>query len=125
MMKSLLWFFNSLIYLLISQEQNLSPTMKRRCIAFLSAFSTAMLILSNLVFLGGIHVARIFWKRVFVQGKFPSMTLTLWVLCVSLFCWIVLLPLYINLFPTRIIIHVVFYLTVELNCRSSDILLQW
>ncbi|XP_028983698.1 protein-cysteine N-palmitoyltransferase HHAT isoform X2 [Betta splendens] len=49
-------------------EQKLSPAMKRRCIAFLSAFSTAMLILSNLVFLGGIHVARVFWKRVFIQG---------------------------------------------------------
>ncbi|XP_022608681.1 protein-cysteine N-palmitoyltransferase HHAT [Seriola dumerili] len=49
-------------------EQNFSPAMKRRSIAFLSAFSTAMLILSNLVFLGGIHVGRIFWKRVFIQG---------------------------------------------------------
>ncbi|TNN63733.1 Protein-cysteine N-palmitoyltransferase HHAT [Liparis tanakae] len=49
-------------------EQNLSSAMERRCIALLSACSTAMLILSNLVFLGGIHVGRIFWKRVFIQG---------------------------------------------------------
>ncbi|KAJ8384776.1 hypothetical protein AAFF_G00198620 [Aldrovandia affinis] len=46
----------------------LSAPMRRRCQAFLSAFSTAMLILSNLVFLGGNHVGTIFWKRVFVQG---------------------------------------------------------
>ena len=65
-----------LIYLLISQEQNFSEAMERRCIALLSAFSTAMLILSNLVFLGGIHVGRIFWKRVIIQGKLPPTTLT-------------------------------------------------
>ncbi|XP_055027374.2 protein-cysteine N-palmitoyltransferase HHAT [Misgurnus anguillicaudatus] len=46
----------------------LSPRMQRRGFALISAFSTAMLILSNLVFLGGIHVGKIFWKRVFVQG---------------------------------------------------------
>ncbi|KAG7512906.1 hypothetical protein JOB18_042782 [Solea senegalensis] len=49
-------------------EQHFSAAMKRRAIAFLCAFSTAMLILSNLVFLGGTHVGRIFWKRVFIQG---------------------------------------------------------
>ncbi|KAM9727977.1 protein-cysteine N-palmitoyltransferase HHAT [Menidia menidia] len=65
---------NSLKFLFASSfvqpmaEQNLSMVMQRRCVALLSAFSTAMLILSNLVFLGGIHLGRIFWKRVFVQG---------------------------------------------------------
>ncbi|XP_017558036.1 protein-cysteine N-palmitoyltransferase HHAT isoform X1 [Pygocentrus nattereri] len=46
----------------------LSPRMQRRGLAFISAFSTAMLILSNLMFLGGIHVSWVYWKRVFVQG---------------------------------------------------------
>lgn len=49
-------------------KQNFSTVMKRRFVALLCAFSTAMLILSNLVFLGGIHVGKIFWKRVFIQG---------------------------------------------------------
>ncbi|XP_028844297.1 protein-cysteine N-palmitoyltransferase HHAT [Denticeps clupeoides] len=49
-------------------ERFLSPPMRRRGLAFISAFSTSMLILSNLIFLGGIHVGRVFWKRVFIQG---------------------------------------------------------
>lgn len=72
---SVLSFFLSI---LISQERNLSAAMERRCFALLSACSTAMLILSNLMFLGGTHVGRVFWKRVFVQGKLPSATLSQW-----------------------------------------------
>ncbi|XP_063048051.1 protein-cysteine N-palmitoyltransferase HHAT [Engraulis encrasicolus] len=49
-------------------ERVLSPPMRRRGLAFVSAFSTGLLILSNLIFLGGDHVGRIFWKRVFVRG---------------------------------------------------------
>ncbi|XP_027032448.2 protein-cysteine N-palmitoyltransferase HHAT [Tachysurus fulvidraco] len=47
---------------------SLSPSMRRRGLALISAFSTAMLILSNLVFLGGIHIGRVYWERVFMQG---------------------------------------------------------
>ncbi|XP_057697941.1 protein-cysteine N-palmitoyltransferase HHAT-like isoform X1 [Corythoichthys intestinalis] len=50
-------------------ERHSSAATRRRCAALLCAFSTAMLILSNLVFLGGIHVGRIFWKRVLLQGN--------------------------------------------------------
>ena len=77
------------VYPLISQEQYFSAAMRRRSVALLSAFSTAMLILSNLVFLGGGHVGRIFWKRVVIQGKCPSEALTQWDLCAPSFCGIV------------------------------------
>ncbi|XP_062864037.1 protein-cysteine N-palmitoyltransferase HHAT [Trichomycterus rosablanca] len=46
----------------------LSPAARRRGLALISSFSTAMLILSNLVFLGGIQIGLVYWKRVFIQG---------------------------------------------------------
>lgn len=51
-----------------------------------------MLILSNLMFLGGTHVGRVFWKRVFVQGKLPSATLSQWDLYLPLLVFAGLSP---------------------------------
>lgn len=51
------------------QVQLLSPRARRRVHAALASCSTSMLILSNLVFLGGNQVGKIYWNRIFVQGK--------------------------------------------------------
>ncbi|KAM4695523.1 protein-cysteine N-palmitoyltransferase HHAT [Discoglossus pictus] len=49
-------------------NQTLSPKMYRRAHAALASGSLALLILTNLIFLGGEQVGKIYWNRLFVQG---------------------------------------------------------
>ncbi|EHB06341.1 Protein-cysteine N-palmitoyltransferase HHAT, partial [Heterocephalus glaber] len=49
--------------------RHLSPQARRRLHAALASCSTSMLILFNLVFLGGSQVGRTYWDRIFVQGE--------------------------------------------------------
>lgn len=58
-----------------SLVQHLSPQARHRLHAALASCSTSMLILFNLVFLGGIQVGKTYWDRIFVQG-WPWVTLT-------------------------------------------------
>ncbi|XP_060220931.1 protein-cysteine N-palmitoyltransferase HHAT isoform X2 [Meriones unguiculatus] len=53
----------------------LSPPARRRLHALLASCATSMLILFNLVFLGGIQVGKTYWDRIFLQG-WPWVTLS-------------------------------------------------
>ncbi|XP_053568358.1 protein-cysteine N-palmitoyltransferase HHAT isoform X2 [Bombina bombina] len=66
--------------------QTLSPNMYRRVQAAVSSISTALLILTNIIFLGGEEVGKIYWRRLFVHG-WPWVPLTVFI-CLYFFAQI-------------------------------------
>ncbi|XP_063774347.1 protein-cysteine N-palmitoyltransferase HHAT isoform X3 [Pseudophryne corroboree] len=57
-------------------DQNVSPKAYRQLHAALASVSTALLIFTNLIFLGGEQVGKIYWDRLIVEG-WPWVPLTL------------------------------------------------
>uniref|UniRef100_A0A8C5MUJ0 Hedgehog acyltransferase n=1 Tax=Leptobrachium leishanense TaxID=445787 RepID=A0A8C5MUJ0_9ANUR len=64
-------------------DQWLSPNIYRRLHAALASVSTAFLIFTNVIFLGGEDVGKIYWNRLFIQG-WPWVPVTIFV---CLYCF--------------------------------------
>lgn len=98
---------------LCPQVQFLSPQARRRFHAALASCSTSMLILSNLVFLGGSQVGKIYWNRIFIQGKLPNSAVSSQFLLFHECCR------YLNGFRGRRSLFCSWYVTLEIPTRNN------